>query len=141
MESWQTATVVLLAVLVGAAIPSLVALSSALRSARRTMDRSGAQLADALVAVTAAVERFDRLASRLEEGKRIETLVESVTALSQTVNRFRDVVRTASAVGAAVAPAVGAAVKAWRETRREEEPGPDGQAEPRARGEEKEVEP
>ena len=141
MESWQTATVVLLAVLVGAAIPSLVALSAALRSARRTMDRSGAQLAEALVAVTSAVERIDRLASRLEEGKRIETLVESVTALSQTVNRFRDVVRTASAVGAAVAPAVGAAVKAWRETRREEEPGPDGQAEPRARGEGKEDQP
>lgn len=136
MESWQTAVVVLLAVMVGATIPALVALAGALRSARRTMDRSGAQLAEALVAVTSAVERIDRLASHLEQGKRIETLVESVTALSQTVNRFRDVVRTASAVGAAVAPAVGAAVKAWRETR--PDAGPDGQAESRTSGEGKE---
>ncbi len=137
MESWQTAVVVLLAVTVGATIPALVALAGALRSARRTMDRSGAQLAEALVAVTGAVERIDRLASHLEQGKRIETLVESVTALSQTVNRFRDVVRTASAVGAAVAPAVGAAVKAWRETR-PEAGGPDGHAESRSGGEGKE---
>ncbi|HZY03360.1 MAG TPA: hypothetical protein VFF02_07640 [Anaeromyxobacteraceae bacterium] len=140
MESWQTAVLVLLAVLVGAALPALAALAGALRSARRAMDRSGAQLAQALVAVTSAVERIDRLASHLEEGKRIETLVESVTALSQTVNRFRDVVRTASAVGAAVAPAVGAAVRAWRETRQEEEAGPDGQGEPRTREEGKEDE-
>jgi hypothetical protein len=139
MESWQTAAVVLLAVLVGATIPALVALGGALRSARRTMDRTGAELGEALVAVTAAVERVDRLASRLEEGKRIETLVESVTALSETVNRFRDVVRTASAVGAAVAPAVGAAVRAWRESRHGEA-GPDGQAEPRTGGEREEVE-
>jgi len=141
MESWQTAVVVLLAVLVGAAIPALASLAGALRSVRRTMDRSGAQLAEALVAVTSAVERIDRLASRLEEGRRIETLVESVTALSQTVNHFRDVVRTASAVGAAVAPAVGAAVRAWRETRREGETGTDGHEEPQSRGEREEVEP
>lgn len=131
MESWQTAVVVLLAVLVGAAIPALVSLGAALRSARRAVDGSGARLAEALAAVTSAVERVDRLASRLEQGNRIESLVESVAALSQTVNRFRDVVRTASAVGAAVAPAVGAAVRAWRETGHGEAAGPDGRAEPR----------
>lgn len=141
MESWQTAVVVLLAVLVGAAIPVLVSLSGTLRAARQGIERSGPQLAAALAAVTSAVERIDRIASRLDEGRRVESLLESVNSLSQTVNQLRDAVRVASAVGAAVAPAVGAAVKAWRQTRHEEEPGPDGQAEPRTKGEEKEDQP
>jgi TctA family transporter len=141
MESWQTAVVVLLAVLVGATVPALASVAGALRAARRAMDRTGAQLSEALVAVTGAVERIDRLASRLEEGKRIETLVESVTALSQTVNRFRDTVKVASAVGAAVGPAVGAAVRAWRETRHDGGAGPDGHGEPQSKGEREEVEP
>ena len=139
MESWQTAVVVLLALLVGAAIPTVASLGSALRSARQAVDRT--QLAETLTAVRVAAERIDRLASRLDEGRRVEGLLESVNALSQTVSQLRDVVRVASAVGAAVAPAVGAAVRAWRETRREDEPGPDGQAQPGAQGEGKENEP
>ena len=141
MEGWQTAVVVLLAVLVGAAIPLAASLGGTLRAARQAMDRSGPRLAEALSALRSASERIDRLASRLDEGRRLESLFESVTSLSQTVDQLRDVVRVASAVGAAVAPAVGAAVRAWRETRHEEEPGPDGQAEPRAKGERKEDEP
>lgn len=138
METWQTAVLVLLALLVGASIPVLASLGVTLRAARQTVARSGLQLAEALAAVRSAAERMERLASRLDEGRRVETLLEAVTSLTQTVNQFREVVRVASAVGAAVAPAVGAAVKAWRETRREEEPGPDGHAEPREKGEGKE---
>ncbi len=139
MESWQTALVVILAALAGAAIPALASLGATLRSARLAVDR--AQLAETLAAVRSAAERIDRLATRLDEGRRVEGLFESVNALSRTVEQLRDVVRVASAVGAAVAPAVGAAVRAWRETRREEEPGPDGQAEYGAKGEGKEVQP
>ncbi len=61
-----------------------------------------------------------------------------MASLTQTVNQFRDVVRVASAAGAAVAPAVGAAVRAWRETRHDGERGPDGHAEPLEKGEGKE---
>ena len=139
MESWQTALVVVVAALAGAAIPALASLGATLRSARQAVDR--AQLAETLAAVRSAAERIDRLAMRLDEGRRVEGLFESVNTLSQTVNQLRDVIRVASAVGAAVAPAVGAAVRAWRETRRDEEPGPDGQAEPRAKGEGKEDQP
>lgn len=140
MESWQTTMVVLLALLVGAAIPVLASLGGTLRTARQTVDRSGVELAQALAAVRSAAERMERLASRLDEGRRLESLFEAVTSLTQTVNQFRDVVRVASAAGAAVAPAVGAAVRAWRETRHEEERGPDGQGEPRTREERKEDE-
>lgn len=138
MEGWQTAVVVLLAVLVGAAIPVLASFAVTLRAARQAVDRSGLRLAEALSAVRSAAERIERLASRLDEGRRVESLFEAVTSLTQTVNQLRDVMRVASAVGAAVAPAVGAAVKAWRETRQDEEPGPDGHAEPRQEGEGKE---
>lgn len=140
MESWQTAVVILLALLVGAAIPVLVSLGAALRGARLGMDRAGTQLAETLAAVTSAAQRMDRLTSRLEEGKRVETLLESVAALSQTMNQLRDGARVASAVGAAVGPAVGAAVRAWRETRHEGDGGPDGRAEPRTTGEGEETE-
>ncbi len=138
MESWQTAVVVLLALLVGAAIPVLASLGATLRAARQTVDRSGLELAEALAAVRSAAERMERLASRLDEGRRLESLFEAVTSLTQTVNQFRDVVRVASAAGAAVAPAVGAAVKAWRETRHDGERGPDSHAEPLEKGEGKE---
>ncbi|HEU4385687.1 MAG TPA: hypothetical protein VFR85_19530 [Anaeromyxobacteraceae bacterium] len=138
METWQTAVVVLLALLVGAAIPILASLGTTLRVARQAVDRSGPELAQALAAVRSAAERMERLASHLDEGGRLERLFEAVTSLTQTVNQFRDVVRVASAAGAAVAPAVGAAVKAWREARHDDERGPDGHSEPREKGEGKE---
>jgi len=117
MEGWGIALVVLAAVLLGAAIPVLVQLRTTLRAMEKALQRSGARLDEALGATTTAAGRIDRLVVRLEEGGRIEQLVDGIAAVSRMMSQLRDTVRVASAVGAAVGPAVAAAVRAFREDR------------------------
>jgi hypothetical protein len=117
VESWGIALVVLAAVLVGAAIPALVQARATLRAMELALQRSGARLDEALGAATGAAGRIDRLVVRLEEGGRIEQLVDGLAAASRAVGQLRDTVRVAAAVGAAVGPAVAAAVRAFREGR------------------------
>jgi hypothetical protein len=124
MESWGMALVVLAAVLVGVAIPVLVQLRATLRAMEKTVQRSGARLDEALGATTAAAGRIDALVLRLEEGGRIEQLVDGVADVSRMVSQLRDTIRVASAVGAAVGPAVAAAVRAFREDREVATPTP-----------------
>ena len=124
MESWGIVLVVLVAVLVGAAVPVLVQLRATLRAMETTLQRSGARLDEALGATVAATRRIDGLVARLEEGGRIEQLVDGVAAVSRMVSQLRDAARVASAVGAAVGPAVAAAVHAFREDREVATPAP-----------------
>ena len=98
MVTWQTALVIVLAVVAGALLPVLVQLSLTLRTSRTVLEGTSARLDRALDAVSAAAELLDRVA----------------TGLERTVEQVRQSVRIASAVGAAVAPSVAAAVKAWR---------------------------
>lgn len=114
MESWQTAVVVVVAIVAGALLPVLVQLSLAIGSSRRVVEDGGVRLGRALDAVTATAERLDRITAGLE----------------RTVEQVRESVRVASAVGAAVAPSVGAAVRAWRAG---VEQAPDEAASPRGR--------
>jgi hypothetical protein len=90
----------------------------------KTLQQSGAQLDKALGATTAAAGKIDALVVRLEEGGRIEQLVDGVAAVSRMVNQLRDTLRVASAVGAAVGPAVAAAIRAFREDREVAAPAP-----------------
>lgn len=115
VESWGIALVVLAAVLVGAAIPALVQARSTLRALESVLRRSGPRLDEALGVTASAAGRLDKLVARLEEGGRIEQLVDGVAAVSRTVSQLRDTVRVASAVGAAVGPAIAAAVHALRD--------------------------
>lgn len=121
-ENWSVALVVLAAVLAGAAIPALVQLRATLRALEQTVQRSGPTLDAALGAAATAAARVNALAARLEEGGRMEQLVDGLAAASRMVTQLRDTVRVASAVGAAVAPAVAAAVRALREDREQCEP-------------------
>ncbi|BDG04762.1 hypothetical protein [Anaeromyxobacter oryzae] len=123
-ESWGTALLVLGAVLVGAAIPVLVQLRATLRAMDETLRRSGARLDEALAATVVAAGRIDALVVRLQEGGRIEQLVDGVADVSRMVSQLRDTLRVASAVGAAVGPAVAAAIHAFREDREGVTPGP-----------------
>ncbi len=116
-ESWGIALVVLVALLVGAAIPVLIQLRATLRAVEKTVQRSGAKLDEALAATSSAATRVDALVARLEEGGRIEQLVDGVAATTRMVTQLRETVRVASALGAAVGPAVAAAVHAFREDR------------------------
>jgi hypothetical protein len=109
MTPWDVAGPILLAVLVGAALPLLLQASAAVRSTRRL------------------VERLDRIAAKLDDGRRVEALAAAIDDLSAAARQVKDGVRVASAIGAALGPAAGAAVRAWRESA-----GPNG-----AEGEEK----
>ena len=129
METWQTAIVILLAVLLGASLPALVLLASTLRSARQLLDRTGKQLETTIASVSDITVRLDALARRLEDGRKVEAFMDGITALSNTVAQLRDTLKVASAVGAAVGPAVGAAVRAWRTTKPGEGNGPDREEE------------
>lgn len=98
MNAWQTAVMIVVAVLAGALLPVLVQLALTLRTSRTVLEDTSVKLGRALDAVTATAERLDRITAGLE----------------RTVAQVHESVRIASAVGAAVAPSVGAAVKAWR---------------------------
>jgi hypothetical protein len=124
MELWGVALVVLAAVLVGAAIAVLVQLRATLCAMEKTFQRSGARLDEALEAAGARAARIDALVVRLEEGGRLEQLLEGVAAVSRMVTQLRDTIRVASAGGAAVGPVVAAAIHAFREDREVAPPTP-----------------
>jgi hypothetical protein len=110
MEAYQAVIVGVVALLAGALLPILFQLFVTLRAVRATV----AQVGPALVAATATVERLERLTAKLEEGGRIDEALAAVDALTKTVAKLQETARAASAVGAAVIPAVAAAVQAWR---------------------------
>ncbi len=118
MNSWQVALVVVLSVVAGAALPLLVQLSIAVHGARKALARTTQRADRVLDAVAATAERLDRATAAVDE-RRIRALMESLDALVRTVNQVRESARVASAVGAAVVPAVGAAVRAWRAGRQD----------------------
>ena len=113
MDAWHAVILALAALLVGAFLPALLQLTLAVRSWRSTAERTGS----AMVAIEATAERVDRLTSRLEEGGRVERLLEAVDSLAGAATRAQETLRVVTAVGAALGPAMGAAVRAWRESR------------------------
>ena len=117
MENWQLALVILTAVVVGAAIPVLVQLRFTLRALEKTLETAGSRLDAALETTVGAARRIDSLVVRLEEGGRIEKLVDGITTVTSMAKDLRNTMRIASTVGAAVAPAVTAAVHAFRDDR------------------------
>mgnify|MGYP000995983555 CR=1 FL=1 len=125
MEAWQGMLLALGALLVGALLPVLFQLKLTLRTLGATGDRLSVEASAALAAVTATAQRLDRLTARLEEGRRVDTLLEGVDSLSATIARLGDAARVASAVGAAVGPAITAAARSWSAARTEDGAGPE----------------
>jgi hypothetical protein len=123
-ESWGVALVVLAAVLVGAAVPVLVQLRATLRAIEQTLRRSGPRLDEAMAATIAAASKIGALVVRVEAAGRIEQVVDGVAAVSRLAAQLKDTVRIASAVGAAVGPALAAAVQALRDDRAPADPAP-----------------
>jgi uncharacterized protein YoxC len=113
MESWQVAVLVLAAVLVGALLPMLVQLYSVLHVLHRVVDKVARDAEEMTKSIHRTADRVDRITAALEKDDKIEKAMEGIAALSAMVLQLRDTVKVASAVGAAVVPAVGAAVRAW----------------------------
>jgi deoxyinosine 3'endonuclease (endonuclease V) len=110
MEAYQVALVAVAALLVGALLPVLFQLVITLKAVRAMVEQAG----PAVASVVATAERLERLTAKLEEGGRVDRALEAVDALSKTVEKLQETARLASTIGAAVVPAVVAAVQAWR---------------------------
>jgi hypothetical protein len=116
MENWALVLTALAAVLVGVLIPVLVQLRATLRAIEQATLRSGGRFNEALGATTVAAGKIDALVTRLTAGGQVEELVQDFSAVSRLASQVGEVVRVASAVGAAVGPAVTAGIRALRET-------------------------
>jgi len=121
MDGFQTALLVLAAVLVGALLPLVVQLYSILHTLRQVLEKGARDIEEGTKTVHTVADRIDRLTSGLEKDGKLDALVSGLTGVSETVVQLRDTLKIASAVGAAVVPAVGAAVRAWRS-----HPAPEG---------------
>jgi hypothetical protein len=115
MDAFKVATLVLLALLVGAALPVLIQARSSLRGGARAMEDAGRRLVRTLDDLTPIIARVDKEIGALTGGgERIASLLASVDELARSAQQLRHSVKVASAVGAAVGPAVAAAVRAMR---------------------------
>lgn len=113
MESWQVAVLVLVAVLVGALLPMLVQLYSVLHLLRHVVEKVSKDAEAMATSIHRTADRVDRITAAMEKDGKVEKLMDGITAVSTMAVQLRDTVKVASAVGAAVVPAVGAAVRAW----------------------------
>ena len=125
---------VILAIVVGAAIPALIQLTLTLRTARRVLDSSGQKLDKTLAEITTATQRINRVGAGLEDTvQKARDLVDNVAGLGESVTRLRDSIRTAAVIGNAVGPAVAAAVRAFWQNGSRGKP-PDASVEPSESG-------
>jgi hypothetical protein len=118
MESAVIALVVLAALLVGALLPLLFQARATLRSVQRLVDTAGPQMVRTLTALDAAAGDVRSLTRTAEAGgPTLNAFFEAVAGLTTTANQMRGALKTASAVGAAIGPAVVAAVQGYRAVR------------------------
>jgi len=110
MEAYQAVLVALAALFVGALLPLVFQALAAIREVRSLLG----QAKPAMASVTATVERLERLTAKLEADGRIDHALEAVESLTKTIGALKDTASTASRIGAAVVPALVAAVGAWR---------------------------
>ena len=109
---------VLAALLVGALLPLLFQARATLRSVQRLVDTAGPQMVRTLAALDAAAGDVRSLTRTAEGGgPTLEAFFEAVAGLTTTANQMRGALKTASAVGAAIGPAVVAAVQGYRAVR------------------------
>jgi uncharacterized protein YoxC len=119
-DPWTIVGVVLLGVLVGAVLPVLFQLYSTLRITRNLLARLGPKVDGTLAEVREASRRLNRVGSSLEQStKRAQVLLEAIGDIGDSVGKLRDSLKTASAVGASLGPAIAAAIGALSQLRSE----------------------
>jgi uncharacterized protein YoxC len=115
-DAWMIVGVVLLAVLVGAAVPVLFQLYSTLRTTKALLARLGPKLDDTLTEVRQVSQRLNRTGEGLERSSaRAMALLDAAGDVGESLRGVRDSLRTAAAVGSALGPALAAAIRALTE--------------------------
>ncbi len=118
--------VVLLALLVGAAIPVLYQLYLVLKRARALLDTAGPRLVTTLDQVAQTADRLDRIGSALEaQAQPLVPLFKAASVLGRSLAGSGGWFGTAMTVGGAVGPAVAAGVRALF-SRTDDRPGTEG---------------
>lgn len=108
------AVTVLLAVLVGVAVPTLSQLRRTLKTAEAFLDTTGRQLETVLREGGETARRINHAAGELEDGiAHARAALASVKETAETFMRLRRTVETIVAVGGVVGPALVAAVQAF----------------------------
>lgn len=115
-ETWVIVGVVLLAVLVGAALPVLFQIYSTLRVTRGLFQRLGPKLDGTLTEVREVSQRMNRIGSELESSaRRAKVLLDVAGDLGEAMRGLRESLKVASALTGALGPALAAAVRALTE--------------------------
>ena len=120
MEPWTIlllVVAVLLAVLVGAALPTLIQLRSTLRSVEQWTERVGPKLEGTLGEAQEVTRRLNRTGSELEQSTaRARVLLDAAGDIGETLRRMNRSLQTAATLGSAVGPVIAAAVRAFVES-------------------------
>jgi hypothetical protein len=121
MNAAVIAALVVMALLVGAALPVLAQARVSLRAWQRTVEEAGPRFNRTLDEVSEVAVRVRReLAAFDGSGDRVASAVAAVDELGRAALELRRTVKVAAAVGAAVGPAVAAAVRTMREPRNDD---------------------
>jgi uncharacterized protein YoxC len=113
MENWQLALVVISAILVGALIPAITQYRSTMRCWEKVVRDNESDIRHTMRELSQLSTRLNKMGSSIEaNAKQVEGFFQAFDGITDSVKRLTGTVRTASVVGAAVAPAVAAAIRA-----------------------------
>ena len=113
IATWQIVAMVLLAVLVGALVPVLLQLRRTLQSAETVLNATGPRVDRTLDEVKEAAARINRLGRSLEQDAAgLHAFADAAAGLGRTLRQAQETLRLTTAVGAAVGPAIAAALRA-----------------------------
>jgi len=128
IATWQLITVVLLAVLVGAAVPALLQLRRTLKSAENVLESTAPKVDRTLEEVSEAAARINRLGKTFErDAEGLQVFTDAAAGLGRSLKQAQSSLRIMTTVGAAVGPAIAAGLRALfaREDEAASRPGDD----------------
>jgi uncharacterized protein YoxC len=100
----------------------LFQLYTTLRVTRALLDRLGPKIDGTLTEVRETTRRMNRIGSSLEDSvKRAQTLFDAAGDIGRSMKSLHESLRTATAVGSALGPALAAAIRAFTEMRHGED--------------------
>jgi uncharacterized protein YoxC len=105
--------VALVAIVVGAALPVLLQLYRTLKSAQAFLETTGRRMERTLDEVADATGRLNRVGAALEEGTtHLWSLFQTAAEIGAGLRGMQESIRTVARLGAAVGPAIAAAIRA-----------------------------